>query len=103
MVVVITQVKLPRKITLAEAKDRFQVSAQKYLGIPGLFRKYFTISEDGMSATGVYLWKSREMANNLYTKEWLDDQEKRLGAKLDMTWLKCVAVAEGTSNEVISE
>ena len=36
----------------------------------GLIRKYYLLSEDGQTAGGVYLWKSREAAEQLYTDDW---------------------------------
>ena len=52
------------------AEAAFNASAHQYRGLPGLVRKVYLLSEDGATAGGVYLWRSRADAERLYTDEW---------------------------------
>lgn len=70
MITAIVNFRLPAPITLAEAQTAFYASVPKYKNFPGLVRKYYLLSEDGASAGGVYLWRSRQDAARLYTDEW---------------------------------
>ena len=70
MITAIVQFKLPQPITLAQAEAAFNGSAPKYRDLAGLVRKYYLLSEDGGTAGGVYLWRSKADAQRLYDEEW---------------------------------
>ncbi|MDK9695250.1 MAG: YdhR family protein [Siculibacillus sp.] len=70
MILTLVRFALPEPIDLAEATRRFESSAPKYLGLPGLLRKDYVLSEDGRFAGGVYLWESRAAAQAVYSGEW---------------------------------
>ena len=48
----------------------FQATAPNALGLAGLLRKNYWLSEDGERAGGIYVWESREVADKIYTPEW---------------------------------
>ena len=70
MITALVQFKLPQPVTRDQAREIFSSTAPKYRDIHGLIRKYYLLSEDGGTAGGVYLWKSRGDAERLYTDEW---------------------------------
>ena len=70
MITALVQFKLPQPVTRDKAQEIFTSTAPKYSEVPGLIRKYYPLSEDGGTAGGVYLWKSRDDAERLYTDEW---------------------------------
>ena len=70
MITAIVQFSLPHPLTVDKAKEIFSSTAPKYREIKGLIRKYYLLSQDGQTAGGVYLWHSREYAEQLYTDEW---------------------------------
>lgn len=72
--------RVPPSLTKDAIEKLFGDVADKYLGIPGLVRKYFGFSEDGGSVIGVYLWTSREAAEAFYTPQWIADVTRRWGA-----------------------
>jgi hypothetical protein len=69
-VIAIVSFRLPQKQTLDQATAAFQATAPKYLSMPGLLRKNYFLTEDGMRAGGIYLWESRQAAERVYTSEW---------------------------------
>jgi hypothetical protein len=69
-VIAIVSFGLPQKQTLDQATAAFQATAPKYLGMPGLLRKNYFLTADGMRAGGIYLWESRQAAERVYTSEW---------------------------------
>jgi hypothetical protein len=70
MIVTTVTFRLPQAMTLAEITETFKATAPKYRGVPGLLRKSYWLSEDGMRAGGIYTWTSRADADRLYTAEW---------------------------------
>jgi Putative mono-oxygenase ydhR len=70
MITAIVQFKLPQPVSRDRAREIFLSTAPRYRDTQGLIRKYYLLSEDGGTAGGVYLWKSREDAQRLYTEEW---------------------------------
>jgi hypothetical protein len=68
MITALVQFKLPQPVTREKAQQLFAAAAPKYRETAGLVRKYFLLSEDGGTAGGIYLWKSKKEAEGLYTK-----------------------------------
>lgn len=103
MITVIVEFQLPKKITRAEAREIFLGTAPKYQGMPGLLRKYYFLSQDGAKAGGIYLWKSREEADGLYTEEWKSFVRGKYGTDPVLTYLECPVVVDNLSNEILSD
>jgi hypothetical protein len=94
MITTLVQFQLSMPITLEDAIHRFKSSAPKYQNLPGLIRKYYIRSEDGRAAGGIYLWKSRQAAEKVYSGEWRVRVEKLYGAKPVITWFDSPVVVD---------
>ena len=70
MIVAIVTFQLPQPATLAEITETFRGTAPRYQGLAGLLRKNYWVSDDGLSAGGIYVWESRADAERVYTPEW---------------------------------
>jgi hypothetical protein len=70
--------------------------------MPGLIRKYYFISPDGSKAGGIYLWRSREDADRLYTDEWKAYVRKLYGCDPTLTYLDTPVIVDNVLNEVVS-
>ena len=103
MITAIVEFKLPKAITVDEARTTFLSTAPKYQGMPGLIRKYYFLSEDGATAGGIYLWKSRAHAEQVYTDEWKAFVRGKYGTDPSLTYLTCPVVVDNTTNEIISD
>ncbi|KJR99963.1 MAG: monooxygenase [Desulfobulbaceae bacterium BRH_c16a] len=103
MLTVIVEFKLPEKITISQARETFLSTAPKYKGMPGLVRKYYFLSQDGTKAGGIYLWKSREDADRIYTEEWKSFVRVKYGTDPSLTYLDCPVVVDNVLDEIISE
>ncbi len=102
MITAIIEFKLPEKISRDQARELFLSTAPKYLGMPGLVRKYYFLSEDGAKAGGIYLWQSRADADRLYTEEWKTFVRGKYGTAPVLTYLESPVIVDNVSNEILS-
>ena len=70
----------PPELTEPRIRQLFDAVADRYLGVPGLIRKYFGFSPDGAQVVGIYLWESSEAADAFYSDEWMAGVTERWGA-----------------------
>jgi hypothetical protein len=70
MIIAFVQFKLPAPMTQAEATKLFEKSAANYRHLPGLIRKHYVLSDDGLMAGGMYFWESRAAAEQAFCGEW---------------------------------
>lgn len=79
MIVTVTTFHLKHPATLDEMTKVFQATAPKYQGMPGLLRKNYWMSEDGLRVGGIYEWASRADADCAYTPDWKKFVESKYG------------------------
>ena len=103
MITALVQFRLPQPISREKAKDVFLGSAPKYREVPGLLRKYYVLSQDGATAGGVYLWRSREDAERLYTEQWKGVVRERYGAAPTIIYFDSPVVVDNQANEIVAD
>jgi Putative mono-oxygenase ydhR len=79
MIVAVVRFSLPKPMTLEEATAVFESSAPSYQALDGLRRKHYLLSEDRLTAGGVYLWDNRAQAERLYDDAWRTKLTARYG------------------------
>jgi hypothetical protein len=79
MIVTVTTFYLKHPATLGEMTKVFQTTAPKYQGMPGLLRKNYWMSEDGLRVGGIYEWASRADADRAFTPDWKKFVESKYG------------------------
>lgn len=103
MITVIAEFKLPQPMSIKQARETFLGTATKYKGMSGLIRKYYFLSPDGNKAGGIYLWKSREDADRLFTKEWKAFVRGKYGSDdPTLIYLETPVVVDNVLNEILS-
>ena len=103
MITALVQFELPQPITREQAREIFLGTAPRYRETPGLLRKYYVLSQDGGTAGGIYLWKSRKDAENLYTEEWMSFVREKYGAPPSVTWFESPVVVDNVTNQILSD
>jgi hypothetical protein len=103
MITVLVQFKLPQPLTREKAREIFLSTAPRYREIPGLIRKNYLLSQDGLAAGGAYLWKSREDAERLYTDEWKQFIFDKYGAHPSLTYFETPVVVDNAIGETITD
>jgi len=92
-VAVLVNIPIPAGLTRAAIEAEFQKAAPFYERLPGLTRKYFTISDEG-KAGGIYLWESREAASAFYNEGWRARVLKTYGAPAEVSFFDVPVVVE---------
>ena len=103
MVTAFVQIKIMKTVSRDKAKELALNSAPRYREVQGLIRKYYILSEDGKTAGGVYLWKSREDAERLYTEEWKKYIEEIYGSKPSITYFQSYVVVDNKIGEIVKD
>ncbi len=101
MIISLVQIKLSEPMAKDKAQEVFAGTAPKYREVKGLIRKYYLLSEDGTTAGGVYLWKSREAAEQLYTDDWKTFILQKYGTKPSVTYFVSPVVVDNLIGKII--
>ncbi len=101
MIIALVQIKLPEPMAQEKAQAVFAGTTPKYREVKGLIRKHYLLSEDGATAGGVYLWKSREAAEQLYTDDWKTFILQKYGTKPSVTYFVSPVVVDNLIGKII--
>lgn len=100
MITTIVQFRLPKPLSREQACAIFASTAPKYRDLPGLVRKCYLLSDDGGTAGGVYLWTSRQAAENVYTDEWRRIVREKYGSEPSVTYFDSPVIVDNVAGEI---
>ncbi|MEJ2718117.1 MAG: YdhR family protein [Deltaproteobacteria bacterium] len=103
MITAFVRFKLPQPVTRDEARDIFASTAPRYQQADGLIRKYYLLSEDGGTAGGVYLWKSRDHAERVYTDEWKKFVAEKYGSGPSIDYFATPVIVDNLTGEILKD
>lgn len=103
MITALVRFKVPKPLTPDQAKEIFLTTAPKYREVQGLIRKYYLLSEDGTTAGGVYLWRSRSDADQLYTDDWKKFIREKYGAEPSVEYLHSPVIVDNAVGEILKD
>jgi hypothetical protein len=103
MITALVQFKLPTPVTPDQARAIFLGTAPKYQDTRGLIRKYYILSQDGCTAGGVYLWKSREAAERIYSDNWKAFVIEKYEAQPSVTFFDTPLVVDNVTHQIIAD
>ena len=103
MITVIDTFQLPKPITRDEARRIFLTTAPKYQGVAGLVRKYYLLSQDGRTVSGIYLWNSRAEADAMFTESWRAFVREKYGTDPSVTYFESPVVVDNLTHEILSD
>ena len=100
MLTAIVQFPLAEPMTVEEAKEEFSATAPLYQTTPGLVRKYYLLSEDGLTGGGVYLWTSRADADLAYSDEWKRRVAEKYGSAPTITYFHSPVIVDNIDGSI---
>lgn len=101
MVVVIVTYSFPSPVTLGEVRRAAARGAQRYVNLPGLMRKNYFLSEDGLRAGGIYVWESRARAEAFYTSEWKQFFTEQYGVPPEIVYLQSPVMVDNSAGRIV--
>jgi hypothetical protein len=103
MITTITTFRLPEPLTREQARSIFLATAPKYRDVVGLVRKCYVLSDDGSTAGGVYLWKSRADADAMYTPAWRAFVRDKYGSDPSIMYFESPVVVDNVVGEIVTD
>lgn len=103
MLTAITAFQLPHALSPEDARALFLSTAPRYRGVAGLFRKCYYLSEDGLTAGGIYLWRSRADADAVYTGAWRAQVQRAYGTPPSIRWFDSPVLVDNVVGEIVSD
>lgn len=103
MIVTLTTFALSKPATREDALATFKSTAPKYREVPGLLRKHYVVSDDGMRVGGIYFWQSRAHAEALYTESWREFVRGKYGTEPSVTWFDSPLVVDNELGRILVE
>ena len=103
MVVAIVTYTFPEPVSLKDVRRAAARGAQRYLGLPGLIRKNYFLSEDGLRAGGIYVWESKARAEDFYNAEWRQTVTKQYGVAPEIAYLNSPVMVDNTAGRIVTD
>ena len=103
MITALVQFSLPAPLSVEQARAIFRGTAPRYLGMPGLVRKYYVLSEDGRTAGGVYLWQRRADAERVYTDEWRQFVRDKYGSAPQLSYFETPVLVDNATGQITAD
>jgi hypothetical protein len=101
MVVAIVTYTFPEPVSLKDVKRAASRGAQRYLNQPGLLRKNYCLSEDGLRASGIYVWESKSRAEGFYDAEWRVSMTRQYGVAPQIVFLHSPVMVDNSSGRIV--
>lgn len=103
MITAIVQFTLPEPYTAEQARAVFASTAPRYLGMQGLVRKHYLLSEDGRTAGGVYLWQTRADAERVYTEAWRQFIRDKYATEPEVRYFHTPVTVDNLAGQVLDK
>ena len=101
MITAIVTFKLPPEMSREKWQDNIKQVSTRFQNVPGLIRKQFLYDGKGIGG-GVYLWETREAAENCYYKSpWAENVRKASGGnEPEIAWFETGVVVDNESHQI---
>jgi hypothetical protein len=94
LVVAVVKIPIPQGVTRAQVVAGMVKSIPEYEKLPGLVKKYYTLTDDGKYG-GIYLFENRKAAEDHFNDDWRANIVKTRGAPAEVTYFYVPIVIEG--------
>jgi len=94
-VAVVVSIAVPPGLSRAKVEALFQQQAPSFQALPALKQKYFTVSDDGRYAGGIYLWTTAAAAREFFNDTWKSRVVSAYGSPAELRWFDAPLVIQG--------
>ncbi len=102
LVAVVVKIPIPQGVNSAQVVAGMVKSIPEYQKLPGLVRKYYTLTDDGKFG-GIYLFENRKAAEDHFNDDWRANIVKTRGAPAEVTYFDVPIVIEGPASQKLTE
>jgi len=102
MTTAIIQFPLPPGAPIDAVKSGFLEVAPFFQGPPGLLRKYFLLSDDGATGGGVYLWTTRQTAQDFSETTIRPMIKEKFHVEPSITYFETPVIVDNVSSQILS-
>jgi heme-degrading monooxygenase HmoA len=95
MITTLVQIPLPGSVGQEQVFAAFADLAPSFRNVPGLVRKYFTLS-DSNEVGGVYLWEDRNAAKTYHSEAWRSRVLSTYGAEPKVTYFASPVIVDNS-------
>jgi hypothetical protein len=100
MTLALVSFRLSSPVSPEKAQTLFEATAERYRGYPGLRRKSYFRSDDGLTVGAIYDWVSRADGDALYDDAWRARVTAHYGAGPELAWLETPVVVDNLSGDI---
>jgi len=100
MILELVLFKSPQGKSRGEILEDAKHTLSRWRANSDLVRKHYLLSEDGVEGGGVYIWPSREAAENGHNAEWRESVKKRTGSEPVIRYFDLLMLLDNTQNSV---
>ena len=93
---VMVRLKLPAMTTRDDIRSVAEHVRERFVGMPGLQRKYFAYSPERHEVLNVYAWRDSAAAAKVRDPEFLAQIRAAYGCEPNITFAEVLAIAEAT-------
>jgi len=98
LVAVLVKISIPSKIDRASLEAGMAKTVPEFQALPGLIRKYYTISDD-QKFGGIYLWASRKAAEAHFNDDWRARMARSYGSPPEVVYFSVPIVIDGPASQ----
>lgn len=102
MITAFVQFQLSKDASLKDATKIFESTAPRYLGMPGLLRKYYLFEPDTGVGGGCYLFQTRTAAEAVFNEDWRALIKDKYGAEPTIKYFETPVLVDNVSNEIVA-
>jgi ABC-type branched-subunit amino acid transport system substrate-binding protein len=97
MVGVIVTFRYPGDFSAAKVQAIANNARQKFVGMPGLRSKTFTLDANAKEAVNFYVWESREAAETFFTPQLTEAVTGLYGVRPDVRYVEIAALVDNAN------
>ena len=94
MIAVMIRFQYENELNEARLQQIAESARSKFLGMPGLRSKTFTVDAARRQALNFYVWESEEAAQKFYSPQMIEGVAKIYGVRPSIEYLKLAALVE---------
>ncbi|MES3000975.1 MAG: monooxygenase [Pseudomonadota bacterium] len=100
MITAIVQLDLSKLPPAVDIRAVYESSIPKYVGFPGLIRKYYLLDEERRVGGGAYLFKTKEDGQRLFSAEWRAGLQTKMGIDPVVNYYETPIVVDNLADDV---